>query len=141
VASREAPQLPREEVDALFRELQDWLQAGEVAAALSSRTYPPGARVQTELPFAVRAEEVVLQGRMDRVVLVEEEGRVVAGHVLDYKTDEIRSGDRAGLHSIVGEYEGQLVAYRRSLAQLFGLEPERVRASLVLLSAGQVADL
>lgn len=142
VAHREAPGLGAGAVDELMDEMEAWLTEPQVRAALRRDAYPPGARVETELPFAVRLDEVVLQGRMDRVVLMESGGEVREAHVLDYKTDVLaRNGGGEGLSSATEKYRIQIDAYRRALARLHGLSPRKVRASLVFVREGTVVDI
>ena len=141
IARREAPELPEEEVGELRARLGEWLDAPEVATRLRRNSYGGGARVRTEHPFAVRLDGVILQGRMDRVVTMAPRGEVLEAEVLDYKTDVLGGERGRSLEEAVEEYRDQVEAYRRALARIQGLEPDRVKASLIFLQAGRVVEL
>jgi ATP-dependent exoDNAse (exonuclease V) beta subunit len=141
IATREAPEWTSEEVGELWAELKGWIGANEVRQALSRRSYPPGAVVENEMPFAVRVGETILQGRMDRVVRVESAGRTVSALILDYKTDSVEPHDPQSLPRLVNEYRRQMEAYRRGAAALYGLEASSVDARIVFLRVGRVVPL
>jgi ATP-dependent helicase/nuclease subunit A len=94
--------------------------------------------VERERSFAVRHDDRLLTGAIDRLVLVRcaprgtgGPGPLMAAEILDFKTDTI-SGDPAdGLVQLTERYAPQLDAYRRSVAQLTGLPLDRVFARLL----------
>lgn len=141
IAAREAPSLSTDRVEALIASLEGWLQHEEISSRLSRGFYPPGARVETEAPFAVRIDASILQGRMDRVVTVREDGRVAMVHVLDFKTDALSPRDEEGLDRLAAHYRGQMEAYREALLRIHRLTANRVRATLLFLAAGRAIDL
>jgi len=141
LARQEGPGFSPEEVESLREELDVWLRADEVKACLARGSHPQGARVETEFPFAVAMGRNFFTGKMDRVILLEEEGRVVAAELLDYKTDAIPPGDEEGLLQLADEYKPQLETYRGALAKMFGLSLSQVKASLVFLYPGRVVEL
>ena len=73
----------------------------------------------------------MINGAMDRVLVVREKGRAVRAEVIDYKTDRI--ADEAGLAQRVEIYRPQIAAYRRMLQRLLRLKPEAVRGTLLFL--------
>ncbi|MFC1791734.1 PD-(D/E)XK nuclease family protein, partial [Gemmatimonadota bacterium] len=140
---RDAPGLSPGQLSDLQRELEGWLRAEEVRARLSREAYPGGGRVRVrnERPFAVRLDDTLFQGRMDRVVLMEAGGKVQEAEVLDFKTDGIEGGDQEALRGATDSYRGQMNIYRRALAQLYGLPLERARGTLVFLTPGRVVEV
>ncbi len=143
IAAEAVPGLETAEVDRLGRELSAWLQAPEVREALSRRGRSASGTpaVRSEVPFAVRLEGAIYQGRMDRVVAWEEGGRVSSAEVLDFKTDALPAGDRRALEEAVAGYGPQMRIYRQALARLHGLPLEKTRAALVFLAAGRVMEV
>jgi len=99
----------------------------------------PVWRVFRELPFAVREEDMLLSGRIDRLVVLHDGDRPVAADLLDFKTDAISPGDSAALEARTAFYRPQLAAYRRAAARLAGLPPERISARLVFTEPGVLA--
>ena len=93
-------------------------------------------RVQNERAFAVRDGQQLLTGYIDRLVLLEGKAEVVAAEIMDYKTDAIEARQTDRLAERVKYYEPQMTAYRRAVAQLFGLDPRRIAATLVFIEAG-----
>jgi ATP-dependent exoDNAse (exonuclease V) beta subunit len=114
------------------------MKAPDMREALSRNTYPPGARVERELPFLHRLPEGILQGYIDRLVLSEEAGRVVSAEVLDFKTDQIDESDAQALEDRVAYYRPQIDAYRAAVAGRYGLGMEQVTGKLLFLRLGLV---
>ncbi len=116
------------------------LAAPTIKEALSRKSYPPGTdlTVWRERPFALRTENGILTGSMDRLVVVKNGGKIVAADVLDFKTDEIAAGDEQALAAKVNFYRPQVEAYREAAGKMLKLEPALVGARLVFLSAGMV---
>jgi ATP-dependent exoDNAse (exonuclease V) beta subunit len=137
LGARVAPDLSRPEAELLFTRLQGWLEAAEIRYRLGREGYPTGSQVLTEEPFAVRLEDKLFQGRIDRLVLVKEEGAPVAAEVLDFKTDDIAPEDEGALQSAVSEYRGQMSIYLRAVANLFGLPLSAVEGTLLFLAPGR----
>jgi ATP-dependent helicase/nuclease subunit A len=127
-----------EDLEAHRARLQEWLAVPQIREALSRASYPEGARVETERPFLVRDGDTLLQGVVDRLVIVPgEDGAPSRAWILDYKTDRIDGA----LEARVEIYRPQLEAYARAVAGEEGLPDERVRAALVFLRPGKVAWL
>ncbi len=97
-------------------------------------------RVLREYPFACRFEQTLVSGIIDRLILWQEAGRVVAAELLDFKTDAV-SGTGSPLETRIAEYRPQLQSYRRAVAQLFRLEVSRVTARLVFVQPGVVVPV
>ena len=97
--------------------------------------------MERELPFLHRVPDGILQGYIDRLVLMEEEGRVVAAEVLDFKTDFIDESDPGALEDRVEYYRPQIDAYRTAVAGRFGLELEKISGKLLFLRLGVVREV
>ncbi len=97
--------------------------------------------VQNERRFAMREDDAVLTGFIDRLVLIQRDGAVVAADVTDYKTDAISKGSRPALEARVEYYRPQLAAYCRAVERFTGLASDRIAARLVFLEPGEVVDL
>ncbi len=93
-------------------------------------------QVDNERPFAVRFQDSILNGLIDRLVLLKKDGRVVAADVVDFKTDQIGTDPRA-LQNRVEVYRPQLKAYRDAVAKMFHLNPEDVSARLMFVAIDQ----
>jgi ATP-dependent exoDNAse (exonuclease V) beta subunit len=140
-ALREAPELSNRQLDSLLADFMVWVGAPAVRSLFLRTSYPPDARVKTEMPFAVRLGDRVVRGQMDRVVLGREAGAVSWADVVDFKTDVIPEGTDDALHREVDRYRPQLEAYRQALAKLYGLRPGLVTSQVVFLRSGKVVSL
>ncbi len=94
------------------------------------------ATVQNECGFAIRDGEQLLSGFIDRLVLLEDAGRVVAAEIIDYKTDAFDARDKQQLSGKVAFYSPQLQAYRRAVAQMTKVPADHIVATLLFLEAG-----
>jgi ATP-dependent exoDNAse (exonuclease V) beta subunit len=112
-----------------------------ILGALSRAAYPEGARVERELPFLHREPGGILQGFIDRLVLVEEAGRVVSAEVLDFKTDGVDAADAEAVEARVAYYRPQIDAYRTAVAGRYGLDLPSVTGKLLFLRPGLVREV
>jgi len=133
-----AADLTLEEAQGLWTLLTDWLSAPEIQGRLRRDHYPAGAEALTEEAFAVRLEDALYEGRIDRLVLVKDGGLPRRAEVLDYKTDRIAPQDKDGLARAARAYRGQLRVYREAVAQLYDLPLASVQGALVFLGSGAV---
>ena len=137
-----APGMDGESVTSLVCEFRGWLEVPEVRQALSREKHEGDAgttvRVENELPFVRRVGVEIQEGFIDRLVLVERDGRVVAGEVLDFKTDRLAADDEAGLMGRVKHYRPQIEEYCEVVRERYGLGEEDVRGRLVFLESGVV---
>jgi ATP-dependent exoDNAse (exonuclease V) beta subunit len=114
-----------------------------IKAALSrnqSPHHPLTPQVLREHPFACRFEQTLVSGIIDRLILWQEAGQVVAAELLDFKTGAV-SGTGSPLETRIAEYRPQLQSYRRAVAQLFGLDLSHVTARLVFVQPGVVVSV
>jgi ATP-dependent helicase/nuclease subunit A len=136
MAARVAPGLSARRIDTWIREFREWMDAPAIRGALSRAAYSPGARVERELPFLHRQAEGLLQGYVDRLVLVEEGGQVLEAEVLDFKTDILDPSDAGALAARVEHYRPQIDAYREAVAARYRLDLRRVAGTLLFLRTG-----
>jgi ATP-dependent exoDNAse (exonuclease V) beta subunit len=109
----------------------------DILKALAGARYT--LRVLRERSFAVRDGDAILTGAIDRLVLLEHEGRPLAADLIDFKTDLVAPDDRGAVQAIVEHYHPQVEAYRRAVARFSGLSPDRIAARLLFVGPGIVA--
>lgn len=141
IAGKVTPALTGEQVDSLRLRFRTWLAAPEIRHLLSRNSYPAGATVEREVPFLHRADGRLVEGIIDRLVLLRERGRVVGAEILDYKTDAVSVGDASALQGKASHYRPQLDAYRAAVAAWYGLRAESIPARLLFLEAAAVVDV
>lgn len=166
IASSEAPGVPAERINTWAADFRAQLVAPEVREALSRARYArsdgrgagskagpsegaqPSLTLERELRFVNRLPDGLMQGTIDRFVLVREgaEGAanatqpaaVLHAEVLDFKTDLVDGSDPSAVDAKVSHYRPQVDAYRAAVAERYGLTPEQVTGTLVFLQAGLV---
>jgi len=117
------------------------LEAPAIREALSRASYASGAEVERELPFLHRVPDGILQGYIDRLVLIRDGGTVVAAEVQDFKTDHVDGSDAGALEAKVAFYRPQIDAYRAAVASRYGLEPAAVSGKLLFLRPGLIREV
>jgi ATP-dependent exoDNAse (exonuclease V) beta subunit len=98
-------------------------------------------RVWRERPFVIRDGNLILSGKIDRLVVLYDGDRVVAADVLDYKSDTLPSDDPRAIDARVEIYRPQLDAYRLAVTELYRLAPDRISTRLVFVTAECVRSL
>ncbi len=162
VLRQEAESLPTDELNVpeLIEQFRAALTKPAIRAALSRATYErpaadgspctvhataeianPRWEVWRERPFAVHDGEAILNGTVDRLVVLYDGDRPVAADVLDFKTDRLEADDPQKIEDRVEEYRPQLEAYRRAVATLLDLELQQVSARLVLVEPGLIKSV
>lgn len=141
VARSTAPGLDPDRVEALLSRFDGWLEEPAIRRALSRAEHPAGSTVEREAPFIHRDDGTVLEGIIDRLVLLRRDGRVSGAVVIDYKTDGVTVGDAGALQAKVDHYRPQLEAYRRAVAGGYRIALDTVRCRLVVLQAGAVLEV
>jgi ATP-dependent exoDNAse (exonuclease V) beta subunit len=99
-------------------------------------TGPLNLKVQNERGFAIREGGKLLTGFIDRLVLLESKGQIIAAEIIDFKTDAFDAADARQVLEKTEFYAPQLDAYRLSVAQLTGLPTDRIAATLAFVSVG-----
>jgi ATP-dependent exoDNAse (exonuclease V) beta subunit len=141
IALQVTPTLPADAVESLRVRFRSWLAVPEIRFLLNRNGYAPGATVERELPFFHRADGRLVEGIIDRLVVLRDAGRVVGAEILDYKTDALKQGDPTWLADKASHYTPQLDAYRAAVAHGFGIEPSRIAARLIFLEAAAVVEV
>lgn len=120
-----------------WRDFQVGLQKRTVRDALTRPMEADAVfHLRRELPFAIpttdpHGQSAILQGIFDRVVLREQEGRVVGAEVVDFKT-----GTAPADGTISDAYRAQLEAYRRALSVQHGIAEEAITCRLLFVDEG-----
>ncbi len=151
-ARREAPGKAAGTLEAWLSDFRVWMAKPAIAGALALEAYarpgPPAEasprkvlHLERELPFLHRTPSGILQGYVDRLVVVEVGGRPAVAQVLDFKTDQLDASDPEALQARVEYYRHQIRAYREAVAARYGLAPDAVGGRLLFLRAGVVVDL
>ncbi|HUF76432.1 MAG TPA: UvrD-helicase domain-containing protein [Longimicrobiales bacterium] len=144
-ARKEAPGMRAEAISELIAEFHAWLAHEDVRQALGRGAYDADPdvvlRVENELPFVRRVGDEIQEGFIDRLVLIERGGRVIAAEVLDFKTDRISAADEAVLAARTEHYRPQIEEYCHVVKGVYGLDDPDVRGTLVFLDAGVVREV
>lgn len=131
------PAPSKAEAAAWWKDFQGGLEAPVVREALDLPTTAGASfRLHRELPFAIptvdpHGQAAILQGIFDRVVLREEQGKVVGAEVLDFKTGRAPSDG-----ALSSSYRAQLEAYRRALSVQHGIDESAVTCRLLFVDDG-----
>ena len=97
--------------------------------------------VDRERSFVRIHNGALIQGTIDRLVLVREAGRVVAADVVDFKTDRI-SGDADVWRKEKAEhYAGQLEEYRSAVRHMTSSVKLPVSTRLLLIEDASVVEV
>ncbi|MGW8266607.1 MAG: UvrD-helicase domain-containing protein, partial [Longimicrobiales bacterium] len=140
IARERAPGVPADRVAEWLSAFRRWMSVPEISDTLSRSRYPEGGRVERELPFLHRGPDGILQGFIDRLVILEEGERVVGAEVLDFKTDLLDGSDPEAVAAKVAYYRPQMEAYREAVVGRYGLPPSAVTARLLFLRPGLVRE-
>jgi ATP-dependent exoDNAse (exonuclease V) beta subunit len=94
--------------------------------------------VEQELPFAVREGDTLITGVIDRLVLSWREGQIQQAHIIDFKSDQLSSEANASdwLREKENFYLPQLSGYAAAVQSLYGIEKDRVSATLLFVTEG-----
>lgn len=145
IAREKAPGMSRDQVGRLIGEFRGWLQAEPIRKVLSREAHSSEpdtlVRVENELPFVRRLTDEIQEGFIDRLVLVQRDGRVVRAEILDFKTDSIEAADAASLTARTEYYRPQIAAYRSVVREQYGLAENDVSGKLVFLGTGVVREV
>ena len=97
--------------------------------------------VHQEQAVAVRLDDQLLTGTIDRLVLVEDGTQPIAADVIDFKTDVASPSDQTAMESLADHYSPQLAAYCRAVSKMYRLDASRITSRLVFVTAGCVVPL
>ena len=68
---------------------------------------------------------VIIQGAIDLLVVNRECGKVVSADIIDYKYSALSDG------YLKNKYAPQLALYKKAVAKIYGLQPEKVSTTIV----------
>lgn len=144
-----------EQISWLNAPLPSWLQNPEseaqqvVTAALQEPdvvalfTAQPGQEVYNEQSIeAINSRNEWVSATIDRLILTnDEQGRVTAAHIIDFKTN--KPGEREGYTRfedwLTAHYAGQMIEYRKLIAAAFNLPAAAITLSLISCPKGHPA--
>jgi len=95
--------------------------------------------VQRERRIVYRTDREIVNGIVDRVILFQRDGQVVAADVIDYKTDT--AADEAAVERLKELYRPQLEKYGEAMRTLYQLEDDRVVLRLGLTAVCEFCRL
>ena len=95
-------------------------------------------QVVRERPFAIREDEAIVHGIIDRLVLFWQGKRVIAADILDFKSEVIAISAPADVEAVVARYQAQLALYKRAMARQYALDADRVTTRLLFVQCGIV---
>ena len=153
-----------DQIDAAIERFRDLLQHSNLKKLLSSSTVKEQyvvpdldaaggsdaanrIEVHTEKRLAVLMDQLdyvdsdsgsLIEGIVDRLVLIYEGGCAVAAEIIDFKVDQI---DDSNLTERIEHYRPQLSAYRSAVKTMLGLGEDRIATRLVFVQTGQVVQV
>lgn len=97
--------------------------------------------VDRERSFVRISSGALIQGTIDRLVLVREAGRVVAADVVDFKTDRISGAPEVWRREKAAHYAGQLEEYRSAVRHITSSAKLPVSTRLLLIEDASILDV
>lgn len=97
-------------------------------------------RVERERPFVLLQNGELMQGTIDRLILLSVNGRLVAADVVDFKTDRFAGERSTWIEARRAHYGPQLHEYRNAVMSCFGLGSAQISTRLLLLEADAVVE-
>ena len=118
---------------------QQWLPFNDDVSQQILEGDGPQLEVRCEYPFTIDRDGEILNGTIDRLVLLRHGDVVIAADTIDYKTDHVDNQD--DIDKKVEYYRGQLEAYRDAVGRVFGLDDDHIATRLAFVGAGQLATV
>lgn len=97
-------------------------------------------KVERERTFVLLHDGQLIQGTIDRLVLLYINGRPVAADVVDFKTDRLVGDRDRWIETKRSHYRPQLEEYRFAVSHCFGVPSDRISTRLLLLEAQAVTE-
>ncbi len=97
-------------------------------------------RVERERPFVLLQDGELVQGTIDRLVLLSHHGKLVAADIVDFKTDRFAGDRQSWIAARQSHYAPQLHEYRKALTHCFALAPTQISTRLLMLEADSVIE-
>ncbi len=101
---------------------------------------PIDLEVSNETAFSIIDDDRLLNGTIDRLVLISRNSQLLAAEVIDYKTDALPN-EPGAIEDLIEHYRSQLQAYVKGVEIMHNLPLQRISAKLILLSLGRVETL
>jgi ATP-dependent exoDNAse (exonuclease V) beta subunit len=98
-------------------------------------------QVIRERPFAIRDENALVYGIIDRLVLFRQNDRVLAADIVDFKSDTLAVDQATNMHRAIESYRPQLALYCQAVSRQFDLDLDRIRTRLLFLQLGEVCHI
>jgi ATP-dependent exoDNAse (exonuclease V) beta subunit len=92
-------------------------------------------KVERERMFVLLHDGELVQGTIDRLVLLYENGRPIAADIVDFKTDRLVGAREQWIENKRNHYAPQLQEYRFAVSHCFGIPAEKISTRLLLLEA------
>jgi len=93
--------------------------------------------LEREVPFSCQLDQELLNGIIDRLVILERNGKPIAAEVIDFKTDQIFSSAR----ETAEKHRQQLESYRDAVSRTWGIDLDRISTRIALVRTGEVVNL
>jgi ATP-dependent exoDNAse (exonuclease V) beta subunit len=107
----------------------------------ATRTGQAEVVVHRERSFVRIHDGALIQGTIDRLVMVRQQGHIVAADVVDFKTDRISGDPQAWRREKAEHYAGQLEEYRAAVRHITSNPQLPVSTRLLLIEDGSVVEV
>lgn len=94
-----------------------------------------------EIPFALRHDDALLNGIIDRLVIGYNGSRAVFADIIDFKTDNLSNADDLAITAKVSSYSQQLRFYAEAVSNLFEIDLSTIQARLVFVGTARTVDI
>ena len=95
---------------------------------------------ENERPFVLKRNGAIIQGIIDRLVILRVKGQPVAADIVDFKTDRMSGAMEAWVSDKTHQYAAQLQDYRAAVQTCFGIGSDAISTRLALLEADVVVS-
>ena len=93
--------------------------------------------LEKEVPFSCEMGADILNGIIDRLVILERNGQPIAAEVIDFKTDQISGSAQ----QTAEKHRDQLESYRSAVSRTWGIDPDSISTRIALVRSGEVVNL
>jgi ATP-dependent exoDNAse (exonuclease V) beta subunit len=99
--------------------------------------------VEHERRFAVRFDDELLHGYIDRLVIFRKSGKVVGLEIIDYKTGhfDVNRNEADFLAERQKVYAPQLKTYRKGMSRLYRIDPQTIKTTLLFVDIDRVVTI
>lgn len=122
-------------VDESLARVEKALQSPAIWQILSTPADAPDTMLWKERAFAIRVDDRLMQGRIDRVHLIRQPDGARQAHIIDFKTDQLTATE---VEQRAETYLPQLEAYQLAASKLLKLELSAISASLLFTAPALV---